>query len=143
MLIVVPIAQEDDIVEGEKKEEEEEEDEEEEEEDYAHLYSSDCGGEGDSLNEYVMCYLKGRHRKIGIFKINPPYEGTFFLKVYAKPEDDILNEVDDTLDHIATFTIHVQDVSTFIIFKQTEIRRNPNLPSRSTCLLYTSPSPRD
>ena len=95
------------------EEDDEDEDDEEEKENYSSYGSSSGGGCADteSLNEYVMCYLKGRHRKIGVFKINPPFEGTFFLKVYAKPEDEILNEVDDTLDHIATFTIHVKDVS--------------------------------
>ena len=57
-----------------------------------------------------MCYLKGRHRKIGIFKINPPFDGTFVLKVYAKPEDEIYDEF-DTLDHVATFVVLVHDVS--------------------------------
>lgn len=66
--------------------------------------------ENGELNGFVMCYLKGRQRKIGIFRINPPCEGTFVLKVYAKPEDEILNEF-DTLDHVATFVIIVHDVS--------------------------------
>ena len=79
--------------------------------------------ENDELNGHVMCYLRGRHRKIGIFKINPPFEGTFFLKVYAKPEDEILDET-DTLDHVATFVVYVHDVRVLLL----------SLP---TCLAYS------
>ena len=57
-----------------------------------------------------MCYLKGVNRKIAVFKVNPPVDGTFVLKICAKPEDEILDE-SDTLDHVATFIIHVEDVT--------------------------------
>lgn len=65
--------------------------------------------EGDTLNQYVLCYLKGRQRKLCHFHLTPPDVGQFFLKVYAKPEEEIMSE-SDTLDHIATFLIHVQQV---------------------------------
>lgn len=35
--------------------------------------------------------------------------GEYFLKVYAKPEVDIITE-HDTLDHVATFPIYTQQV---------------------------------
>ena len=51
-----------------------------------------------------MCYLKGKHRRQGIFHVTPPEAGEYLLKIYAKPEEDIVNET-DTLDHVATFHI--------------------------------------
>ena len=65
----------------------------------------------EDLNQYVMCYLKGKHRKIVNFHVTPPSEGHFLLKVYAKPEEEIANET-DTLDHVATFHIFAPTVST-------------------------------
>ena len=61
--------------------------------------------ESDTLNPYVLCYLKGKNRKQVLFHVTPPEAGDYLLKVYAKPELDIQNE-SDTLDHVAT--IHIK-----------------------------------
>ena len=65
--------------------------------------------ESDSLNNYVLCFLKGRQQKLGIFRVAPPESGSYYLKIYAKPEEEIQNE-NDTLDHVATFLIHATTV---------------------------------
>lgn len=57
----------------------------------------------------MFCCLKGRQRKNGSFKIAPPEDGTYYLKIYGKPEDEIQDE-GDTLDHVATFLIHGVEV---------------------------------
>ncbi|TRY73282.1 hypothetical protein TCAL_15758, partial [Tigriopus californicus] len=67
--------------------------------------------EDDDFNQFVFCCLKGRQRKNGSFKIAPPEDGTYYLKIYGKPEDEIQDE-DDTLDHVATFLIHGVEIST-------------------------------
>ena len=66
--------------------------------------------ESDKFNQYVMCCLRGKSRKVVCFNVRPPEQGEYLLKVYAKPEEDILNE-SDTLDHIATFHITASQVS--------------------------------
>eukprot|EP00095_Tigriopus_kingsejongensis_P008836 maker-scaffold15_size728074-snap-gene-0.12 protein:Tk08836 transcript:maker-scaffold15_size728074-snap-gene-0.12-mRNA-1 annotation:"kyphoscoliosis " len=66
--------------------------------------------ESDHLNNYVFCCRKGRQRKNGAFKVTPPEDGTYYLKVYAKPEEEIQDE-GDTLDHVATFLIHGVQIS--------------------------------
>ena len=62
--------------------------------------------------------MKGKSRKLSHFIISPPDVGQYYLKVYAKPEGEIMSE-NDTLDHVATFLIHtIQvkiDYSNFII----------------------------
>lgn len=63
----------------------------------------------DKLNNYVFCFYRGRQRKHTVFRVNPPEEGAFFLKIYAKPEEE-LNSEDDTLDHVATLRIQAPTV---------------------------------
>jgi hypothetical protein len=63
----------------------------------------------DYLNNYVFCYWKGKGRKLVVFRVAPPEEGSFFLKVYAKPEDELRSD-EDTLDHVATFFIRAPEV---------------------------------
>ena len=65
--------------------------------------------ESDICNCNVLCFLKGKSRKLAHFVVNPPDVGQYYLKVYAKPEGEIVND-NDTLDHVATFLIHVQQV---------------------------------
>jgi len=67
--------------------------------------------EDDSLNCYVFCFLRGRDRRLCVFRVSPPEVGSFFLKVYAKPEEEIASE-SDTLDHVATFVVHAIEVNT-------------------------------
>jgi len=63
----------------------------------------------DKLNNYVFCFYRGRQRRHTVFRINPPEEGAFLLKIYAKPEEE-LNSEDDTLDHVATLHIRAPTV---------------------------------
>lgn len=35
----------------------------------------------DKLNNYVFCFYRGRQRRHTVFRVNPPEEGAFFLKV--------------------------------------------------------------
>lgn len=56
-----------------------------------------------------MCCLKGKNRSQVCFHVTPPEQGDYLLKIYAKPEEDILNE-SDTLDHIATFHIQAKQI---------------------------------
>ena len=66
--------------------------------------------ESDALNQYVLCYLKGKNRKHVLFHITPPEAGEYLLKIYAKPEEDIHSE-SDTLDHVATLHIKALQVN--------------------------------
>ena len=68
--------------------------------------------ESDSCNCNVLNFLKGRSRKLSHFIISPPDVGQYYLKVYAKPEGDMLNDQNDInkLDHVATFLIHTLQV---------------------------------
>ena len=73
--------------------------------------------ESDSCNCNVLNFLKGKSRKLSHFIISPPDVGQYYLKVYAKPEGDMLNEPNDVnrsdankLDHVATFLIHTLQV---------------------------------
>ena len=59
-------------------------------------------------NCHVLCYRKGRARKLGHFKVVPPDVGEYLLKIYAKPEADMVHG--DNLDHVATIPIHVIQV---------------------------------
>ena len=61
-------------------------------------------------NCHVLCYRKGRNRKLGHFKVLPPDVGEYLLKIYAKPEADMVHD-NVTLDHVATIPIHVIQVS--------------------------------
>ena len=70
--------------------------------------------ESELNNNSVLCYLKGKSRKLCHFKVVPPDVGQYFLKIYAKPEADITDE-NEELDHVATMLIHVIQV---IIFYQ-------------------------
>ena len=71
--------------------------------------------ETDLYNNHVFFYLKGRGRRIAAFRVAPPHDGEFLLKIYAKPEEEIFSET-DTLDHVATFLIKAVDVSIFLGF---------------------------
>lgn len=62
-----------------------------------------------------MCYLKGKQRRMGFFRVTPPDPGDYLLKIYAKPEEDIQSET-DTLDHVATFHINAPLVKIFVYF---------------------------
>ena len=53
----------------------------------------------------MLNFLKGKSRKLGHFIVNPPDVGQYYLKIYAKPEGEILSD-SDRLDHVATFLIH-------------------------------------
>ena len=63
-------------------------------------------------NCHVLCYRKGRNRKVGHFKVLPPDVGEYLLKIYAKPEADMSPVPGDNmpLDHVATSPIHVIQV---------------------------------
>ncbi len=65
----------------------------------------------DALNNYVFCSYKGKQRKLVMFRVAPPEQGSFFLKVYAKPEDELKSE-EDRLDHVATFLVEAPEVYT-------------------------------
>ena len=79
-------------------------------------------------SSHVLCYRKGRGRKLCHFKVLPPGTrncyvhfaaqneqlfrfyllsdvGEYLLKVYAKPEAEVFGN-DDRLDHVATIPIH-------------------------------------
>ena len=60
-------------------------------------------------NCHVLCYRKGRNRKLGHFKVLPPDVGEYLLKIYAKPEADMIHD-NVALDHVATIPIHVIQV---------------------------------
>ena len=83
---------------------------------YKYKFFSALKNEPEDLNQYVMCYLKGKHRKIVDFHVTPPENGNYLLKIYAKPEEEIQHDT-DTLDHIATFYISSPNVSTFALAK--------------------------
>ena len=70
-----------------------------------------------------MCYPKGKSRKQCYFHITPPEDGEYLLKVYAKPEEDIMTE-SDTLDHVATFPIIADQV------------QGPKAKSSPPCLFF-------
>ena len=87
--------------------------------------------ESEMYSSHVLCYRKGRGRKLCHFKVLPPgtriamftlkfkiitFEqlfrfyilsdvGEYLLKVYAKPEAEVYGN-DDRLDHVATIPIH-------------------------------------
>ncbi|KAI1309461.1 Kyphoscoliosis peptidase [Halotydeus destructor] len=60
--------------------------------------------ENSSLNHYAFCQLK-EDRMVGSFIITPPIEGRYFLKVYSKPEREMLEGSTDSssLHSVATF----------------------------------------
>ncbi|XP_022241908.1 kyphoscoliosis peptidase-like [Limulus polyphemus] len=58
--------------------------------------------ENSSFNKYVFCQLK-EDRLIGSFVIIPPIEGRYYLKVYAKPEND--TSEDASLHAVVIFLI--------------------------------------
>ena len=41
--------------------------------------------------------------------------GTYYLKLYAKPEEEIKHET-DTLDHVATLLIHANEVRDLSVY---------------------------
>ncbi len=73
------------------------------------LYPADEHWSND-VNQYGFCYLKGRQRKMCVMRVNPPEVGSFYLKLFAKPEEEIV-DAEDTLDHVATFLLHVTKVA--------------------------------
>ena len=77
---------------------------------YKYKFFNATKNDNKDLNQYVMCYLRGKTRKIVNFHVSPPENGDFYLKIYAKPEEEIQHET-DTLDHVATFHIIAPSVS--------------------------------
>ena len=71
-------------------------------------------------------------------QITPPEIGDYFLKVYAKPEAEILSE-HDTLDHVATFLIHAQQVSQNVNnreLKEHVTRKCKHVPHKNVCFEF-------
>ena len=66
-------------------------------------------------------------------QITPPEIGDYFLKVYAKPEAEILSE-HDTLDHVATFLIHAQQVSRNVDNRESK----EHVPHKNVCFEFAS-----
>ncbi|XP_043192755.1 uncharacterized protein LOC122365535 [Amphibalanus amphitrite] len=62
--------------------------------------------ESSELNGYVFCQLRGADRRQGSFTVQPPETGSYFLKVYGRPEEDIMDDETLPLDHLATFLLH-------------------------------------
>ena len=60
----------------------------------------------ESADQFGMVHLEGNHRDIGLFTLFPPSTGKFLLKVYAKPEEDIIKDT-DRLEIVATFLFDV------------------------------------
>lgn len=79
-------------------------------------------GETNLMNGHVFCHLTGKSRRLGRFVVKPPEEGFFYLKVYAKPENDISSEDSDHLDHVATLLIKAINVSINTTFERIELR---------------------
>ena len=67
--------------------------------------------ESGELNGYVFCQLRGSDRRLASFTVQPPETGSYFLKVYGRPEEDIMDDETLPLDHLATFLLHCSKVT--------------------------------
>ncbi|XP_037087625.1 hillarin-like [Pollicipes pollicipes] len=64
--------------------------------------------ESSELNGFVFCQLRGSERRLASFTVQPPESGSYFLKVYGRPEEDIMDDETLPLDHLATFLLHCE-----------------------------------
>ena len=61
--------------------------------------------EGETYNSYCMCTLDNSNRSLATFTISAPDTGTYFLKLYAVPEEELSETKGGIFNFLASFKI--------------------------------------